>query len=454
MGMLGVMSNQYPRSFPMASVPEIGQAMKTLLSETAQRLGRETGFVQRASKLEGAGFAQTCVLGWSEHPDASLSQLVQTAARAGVRVTPQGLDQRFTPEAATFLRRLLEEATRLVVSADPAALPILDRFAAVQIQDSSTIPLPDGLATVWHGCGDALGHHLAALKIQVRLDLLSGTLHDLLLAHGRTSDRTLAAPADVLPPNALALADLGYFAVARLAHIAAHSAFFLSRLQAATAVFDEAGQRLILEEWLGHERAGQVERAVTIGVQERLAVRLLAVRVSPEVADGRRRRLKAEARRKGHTLPARQLVLADWSILVTNAPHARLSVPEAFVLARVRWQIELLFKLWKSHARLDAWRSAKDWRILGEVYAKLLGVLLQHWLIVASCWSYPDRSLVKAAATIRAHVPLIAYAIRGALDLVQVLTLLQETLQTCPRSERRVKHPATFQLLEGLHHAP
>ena len=43
------------------------------------------------------------------------------------------------------------------------------------------------------------------------------------------------------------------------------------------------------------------------------------------------------------------------------------------VLLRVRWQIELLFKLFKSHTQVDTWQSQKPWRILCEVYAKIGG---------------------------------------------------------------------------------
>ncbi len=437
----------------MTSVPEIATAMKSVLTDTARRLGRETQFVERASKLDGAAFAQTCVWGWSEHPEASLSQLSEMAASVGVAITPQGLDQRFDQEAATFLRTLLEDAAHRVLGAHPAVLPVLARFTAVQVEDSTTIGLPDGLAAIWHGCGDAVGGHLAALKIQARLDLLSGTLHDRLLANGRTSDHHLASSPDTLPPGALAIADLGYFGLARLSAIAQHHAVFLTRLLTSTAVFAPGGQRLDREEWLGRETARRIERPVQIGAQERLDCRLLAARVDQEIADQRRRRLKAEAKRKGRTLSKRSLVLADWAILVTNASPEQLSVDDAFVVVRVRWQIELLFKLWKSHAKVDEWRTTKDWRILCEIYAKLLGCLLQHWLIVASCWADPDRSLVKAAATVRDHALLIVYALRGKLDLVTVLTLLHETLQACPPLERRAKRPATFQLLEDLAHA-
>ena len=68
-----------------------------------------------------------------------------------------------------------------------------------------------------------------------------------------------------------------------------------------------------------------------------------------------------------------------------------LSLEEALVLARCRWQLELLWKLWKSYGRIDESRSQNPWRVLCEIYAKLLGMLVQHWTLLASCWSQPDR---------------------------------------------------------------
>jgi len=73
-----------------------------------------------------------------------------------------------------------------------------------------------------------------------------------------------------------------------------------------------------------------------------------------------------------------------------------LSLAEALILLRLRWQIELLFKLWKSHGQLDLWRTEKPERILCEVYAKLIGLILQHWMLIIGCWHEPHRSLVKA----------------------------------------------------------
>src|SRR5438045_50142 len=114
----------------------------------------------------------------------------------------------------------------------------------------------------------------------------------------------------------------------------------------------------------------------------RLPARLLAVRVPQAVADERRRVLRAEARKRGQAVSATRLALADWTILVTNAPAALLTLAEALVVLRARWQIEQLFDLWKTHGHLERTRSGKPWRVLCEVYAKLLAVLLQHWVLL------------------------------------------------------------------------
>jgi hypothetical protein len=127
-------------------------------------------------------------------------------------------------------------------------------------------------------------------------------------------------------------------------------------------------------------------------------VRLIAVRVSPEEAQRRRERANArithppkgcqaplpgkrkpkeqrQGKRKGKKVSAARLRLADWTIVLTNVPQALLSVPEALVLLRCRWQIELLWKLWKQHGKLDTWRSYKPERMVTEFYAKLLGLV-------------------------------------------------------------------------------
>ena len=183
---------------------------------------------------------------------------------------------------------------------------------------------------------------------------------------------------------------------------------------------------------------------------QHLSARLLLQRVAQEVADQRRRRIRKTARDKGKTPSATALALTEWTLLMTNVPAELLSVQEALVVAKVRWQIELVFKVWKSHDKIDEWRSEKVQRIECEVYAKLLAMVVQHWSMVVGCWQYADRSLVKAAQVVRDQAGTLASA-RGRLELlVEALETIAHILKRTGRMNSRRKHPNTYQLLLAL----
>jgi Transposase DDE domain len=438
----------------MTTIAHVAATMQEVLTTTADAAARASRFVQRTSPLGGATFTQTLVFGFLANPNAALEELAQTAATLGVEVSPQALDQRFTESAALCLERVLSTAITRVVAAAPVAIPILERFTAVYLQDSSTIVLPDALAAVWQGCGGRQPEHtLAAVKLQVRVDLRTGRLEGPQLQDGRASDHAPALPTSLVP-GSLRLADLGYWSLEDLQTLDHQGVFWLSRLQAATAVYDAQGQRRDVVTWLETHGGDSVEMPIRLGATHQLPARLLAVRVPQEVADQRRRRLRAEARRKGKTVSATRLALAAWTILVTNVPPDRLSIQEALVLARTRWQIELLFKLWKSQGRVDESRSSKPWRVLCEVYAKLLAMVVQHWLFLVSCWAYPDRSLSKAAQTVRKHALHVASAFQEPTQLTRAITTIQRCLQAGCRMNRRKKQPNTYQLLLDLTNEP
>src|SRR5919109_4511040 len=161
----------------MTTIPQVARAMREILTTTAAEAGRATGFVQRTSPLSGATFSQTLVFGFLGHPQAPLEELTQTAATVGVEVSPQALDQRFTASAAACLHQSLLAAIARVITAEPVAIPLLERFPAVYVQDSSTIVLPEVFAAQWHGCGGSIPPGTSvALKLQARLEMCTGRL--------------------------------------------------------------------------------------------------------------------------------------------------------------------------------------------------------------------------------------------------------------------------------------
>ena len=428
---------------------ELPAALQSLFGPDTDQLARDLRFIRQPRKLTGSAFAQALVLTWLGNAQARLSTFVGELAAARVNLSCQALAKRFDEDAVNFLRALLARALGYLFQGQAVPGPVLERFVAVELCDTTTISLPACLAEHWRGCGGRLaGNGAAALKISVGWDLRSGALTHVSLHHGRTHDRACLPPPEQLRPGTLRLADLGYFALSRLAELSAVGVFWLSRLQANTRLQYRGRwwtQADLLAAHGPRSVDGRRELAVKLGRRAAVSARLLIERVPAEVAAQRRADLVETARVKQQPVSAERLATADWTLLVTNVPRAQLSVPEALAVYRCRWQIELLFKQWKSDGGLATSRSANPQRILCEVYAKLLAQLLNHWLLLLADWRTPDASWRKASARIRADASLLSLALRRPELFEEVLTQICLRLAADCRIYRRTDRPATHQ---------
>ena len=420
--------------------------MREMLTTTAAEAGRTTRVVQRTSPLNGATCSQTLVCGCLGNPQAPLEALTHTAAALGVEISPQALEQRLTASAAACLPQVLVTAIARVSTAEPVAMPLLQRFPAVSGHESSTIVLPAVFAAQWHGCGGSTASSAsAALKLQARVEMRTGRL-DVQLQEGRASDRTAVLPGP-LPAGAVRLAALGSWSLEAVAALEPHQVCWLSRLQRQTAVYEATGDRRELLELLETQATDTVALAVALGERQHLAARLLAVRVPQDGAELRRRRLRAVARDTGRQVRATRLALAAGTLCVTHGPAARLTWREALVLGRMRWQRARLCTLWTSQGHVDESRSTKPWRILGAVSAKLLALLIQHGVFLVSLWASPDRSVTKAAHTVQQHALHLASSFGSLQRLILAIATVKRCLAAGCRMHRRKNYPNTYQLL-------
>jgi hypothetical protein len=431
----------------MGTIAQISTAMKYVLEEVAEKKGRETGFVKRKVKLDGKSFVQTMVFGVLGEPELSYTEMSQTAGKVGVTITPQGLEQRFTPAASELMKAVLSAAVGQAIEGSSTRIPILQRFAGVYVRDSSVISLPSVWEEQWPGVGSQQGGS-AGLKLHVSLNYASGELQGPVITNARVHDRQSPFHAQEVPPGGLKMADLGFFDLDQFAIDQAAGVYWLSRYKTGTVVLNPEGQRIDLLHLL--QGVDHLDLPIRLGNEHGLPCRLLAQRVPQEVADQRRRRLHQYAVRKQVAVSPLSLALADWTLLITNVPAEMLSLKEALILYGVRWQIELLFKLWKQHAKIDEWRSLNPDRILCEVYAKLIAVIILHWNLILSFWTLPERSLFKAAQLVQHFAPLFAASLANAECLQNCLQFLQSGLTSACRLNSRRKHPNTYQLLLAL----
>ena len=318
----------------MDSIAQVEHALNTILQERANIIARETGCIERQRKFTGASLAQTLIFSWQEHPEASLEQMASMAETAAVSVTDTAVDKRFTSSCAEFLRRLLEELSAVVVEAvEPVAVELLRRFGAVILEDSSVLSLPSALHEMWPGCGNQNTQEAASLKLHVRWELQRGRLDGPALSAGRVSDHRSPWYDAPIEAGALYVQDLGYFTLQRFQERREAGAWSLSRLQVGTTVLDRQGRSLNLLRCAPKQVGQYKELPVLLGSHQRLPMRLLLLRVPKAVADERRERLIAEAKRRGHTVSALTLALADWTLLITDVPCCLLRVPEALLPA-------------------------------------------------------------------------------------------------------------------------
>ncbi|MBI5291628.1 MAG: IS4 family transposase [Chloroflexi bacterium] len=434
----------------MSTLAQVSQAMQSVLTSAANAVGRTSGFTQRLSKLSAALFAQIVTFSWWDNPDASYDELVPYAKVRGLDITAQALAERFTPAAATCLQSLLGTAVQQVIETQPSSLALLKRFVGVVVQDSTVLSLPAALAPLWPGGSNAAHSTVAGLKVQLRYSLSDGALSHLDLQPARMSDQTAPMQSELLAPGTLRLADLGYFDLKLMAREAAQGSYWLTRWKVGVSVCQPGQPALDLARYLRAQRAAQIDLPIELGRDERIACRLIAVRVPEHIKAQRRRRLTHEAKRKAQAVSPARWALAGWTLLLSNVPADQLSLSEALVLARLRWQIELLFKTWKDLGHLDQSRSAQPYRILCEVYAKLLIAVFQHWVILTVVWCIPERSMRQLAQRIRKHVITLAATLTNPAQHVQALTELQRALTNGARVNKRRASPSAFQLLEQL----
>ena len=425
------------------TIDQLADALKTLFTTEAEQAAKDSGMIRRRRKLTGADFVQALVFHWLEDPQATIEQIIED-----LDLSEPAFNERFDDRAADCLRRVLEKALQRRFAARPEAIPLLRRFAAVAVEDVTIVGLPAELAGQFPGCGgsDPEGGR-AGWKLLTRWDVTTGRLEILPPGAARQSERALAEELPPLPPNSLRLCDLGFFDLSRLAADSAAGIHFVSRVPAQLNMQRGDQPAVNLATWLGRQEADRIDTAVVLGTKDHLACRLIAVRLPEEVAAKRLHRLRKRLKKKGRKLSPRQRILCEWTVMITDLEAETFTVEAVCVLYRVRWQIELLYKAWKSGGGLGRTRGRKGGRVLCEAYAKLLAMVVQHWGTLLRGGPLCGINLVKAARRVKRLALTIAAALSDPVRLRGVLEKLQARLRRLPRRGRRKKQPSTRQLL-------
>lgn len=435
----------------MAGIVErIPQVLQAVFGNFSNESGRSCGFIQRQRGFSGSEFVRTLVFGWLGRPRASVENLAEKLG-----ITGSALQQRLTERASDFLRLVFLQALQVLLASRSARIPLLAKFHGVYVEDCTTISLPAALADAFAGCGGSDEKSgKAALRLFTSYELKTGALRQVATAGARGSDTVVARQhAPPIPPGALRIRDMGFFDRQLLEKDTAAGVYWISRVPAGTTLRCGDGPVVQVSVFLADQppHVNKLDCWLWIGQADKAArplwCRFLAIRCSPEVAARRRQKLQEKARRKGRTASQRQLAMCDWTILITNVPETMLSFAEAWELYCSRWQIELLFKRWKGLGGLQVSTKMKPERVLCELYAKLLGMLVAHWFTLIRGGPLEGFSLTQAIQKIQDRAGRLAQALSCSEHLVHLVAEIAKLMHRIRKQPRRTKRPTTRQRL-------
>jgi len=177
----------------------------------------------------------------SQNEQESLSYMVSLLrSDFGVSISNQSLNERFNAKCEVYVKSVLREI--LVEQFSKLYCDkLLPCFSRILLKDSTKFMVPTCLSSKYKSCGGAAhSRSKAGISIQYEYDLQSGKITDLSITSGSRNDRTDAGETSGnMEKGDLSVRDLGYFSTPVFESCVEKEAFFLSRLDSSTNVYDE-----------------------------------------------------------------------------------------------------------------------------------------------------------------------------------------------------------------------
>lgn len=415
-------------------------------NEAIPNLGEVSSFVKRPdkAKVDAKTFAQVLVFGSLSNEQISLEEMNVLFKQRGITLSKSGLHQRFNNRSLLLMKQCYE-VTLARFKMDPGAnvFKLLEPFSSVELLDSSTIALPNNMQDMYRGCGG--GGSEAGLKIQTLFNYTKGQIEEITFTSARESDQGFKGHLKEIKKDTLYLQDLGYFCIDSFLKIHQQEAYFLSRYFSHTTLLNEKGQKIDFLDILRNS-GDFFSINAWLGKKESIPIRVIVQRLPAEEVEKRVRKLRENARKKGREPKAETLELAKWSIYITNIPAKLLKDEHIYLLYSLRWQIELFFKLCKQEASLEKISSSKRARVLCEIYAKLICVLIMLYICSPIRWQGErEISFAKAYCYLRQCAVVFLNALASAYRLNIFLKKCMSDLQDFSMKDIKRQKPATHQ---------
>ncbi|OFD37056.1 transposase IS4 family protein [Bacillus mycoides] len=437
-----------------------------------EELARELDFVQRKRKFSGHDLATICVWVSQRIASDSLVRLCsQLHAATGTLISPEGLNKRFNKKAVCFLKHVFSALLKNKVC-ETSVIPSssLAHFQRIRILDATIFQVPKHLASVYPGSGGCA--QTAGIKIQLEYDLHSGQFLNFQVEPGKNNDKTFGTEClATLRPGDLCIRDLGYYSLDDLDQMDQRGGYYISRLKLNNMVYiknefpeyfrngtaKKQSQyiKIDLENIMNTLKPGQVYEIADpyIGKDKKLFTRVIIYRLTEKQLRERKKKQVYKESKKGITYSEKSKRLAGMNIYVTNTPLEWVPMEQIHDFYSLRWQIEIIFKTWKSLFQIHNWQNIKRERLECHIYGKLIAIFLcsstmfkMRQLILQK--KQKELSEYKAIGMIQDHLYILYQAIQqNTQKITKILCRLFNLLLKNGRKSHRYEKKTVFDIL-------
>lgn len=348
-----------------------------------------------------------------------------------LQVSKQGFDNRFSQASVDFSKCLLEEALRNQFrDIEPIAEHQL--FKRVLIKDSTRFDIDKSLKQYYPSYGGKTS--VAGVSLQLEYDLRTGKIHDLDIQSALDRDSVDALKKkELVQKGDLIIRDLGYFHSDVFEHIHSQEAYFLTRLHQTTKVYltpdcKDAISFSQIYKQMHQIKSSHLDIEVFVGSKRRLPMRLIIVLLPDEIYQKRVRARNNHNKTSGYNTSDEYKQRAHFNLFLCNLPLIEISTDMVCRLYHARWQVELIFKTWKSLIKINDLRKIKITRLRTILNMKLLWVIV-HWEIIQPLRTYLIKStkmilsVFKCVDTLQEYAQLVRQILK--LDKKMQIELLQ-----------------------------
>lgn len=308
--------------------------------------------------------------------------------KKGNTLSKQAIDARFTSKSTLFIKTVfenyLQKCNRSLYQNND--LGWMDLFSEVLIKDGTRFDLPEAFKDHFKGFGGKCTSE-SAICIQFEYDLKSGLIKELKTTSANIPDsKDAQITKDEIQPGSLILRDLGYFGLDIFEEMNLKKAYYISKLNTQVYVYEKIKEEFKLLNFAKlHQRLKKTglhtfELDVFMGKDHKIPIRMAIEKIPPETYQQRMHKANKENKKKGYTMRKEYAARQHFNMYITNIEKAKLSAEAIRNIYRLRWQVELVFKTWKSTYNIDKTHKMKYERWMTLFYAKML-VMLIHWQI-------------------------------------------------------------------------